>query len=578
MRGLGIWSTILLAGCLLTLLVPPALATDTCPVSQAQISEGRWAPNVRVNDDSGTAWQGQPSLAVDPDGNAYAVWSDVRSGAYEYDIYFSYRPVGGSWGPNVKVNDDPGTRDQWNPSIAVDSSGNAYAVWEDERYTGFAATSIYFSYRPAGGSWGPNSKVDDAQRSSEVDPSIAVDSHGNGYAVWTDYRHGDANIYFSYRPAGGDWGANVMINDDPPGLLEREPSIAVDPAGNASAVWQDRRNGWLDPDIYSSYRPAGGSWTANVRVNDDSGMFTQRCPSVAVDPSGNVYAVWRDYRPGSTVALYFSHRLAAASWDPNIRVDDAPGGAFVRCPSIAVDLDGDAYALWPEFRSTPWDIYFSHRPAAGAWGQNLRVNDQSGTGQSNEPLSIAADSSGKGYAVWSDLRNGDSDIYFSYWPSYLLGGIVWYDADEDGIHDSEEPGVENIDVTLYNNGTCAVPSSTMGTTAPDGSYDFAIEVAGTYCVEFSGIPDNWTITMQDQGADDTADSDANPASAQIQNIVVPPERDVLHEDVGLYEVGPREPDEDREPAEEFVPEPATLALLCSGLAGAAGYAALRRRS
>lgn len=33
------------------------------------------------------------------------------------------------WGANLKVNDDAGTASQSFPSIAVDSSGNAYAVW-----------------------------------------------------------------------------------------------------------------------------------------------------------------------------------------------------------------------------------------------------------------------------------------------------------------------------------------------------------------------------------------------------------------------------------------------------------------
>jgi len=568
----GIWAILLLAGCLLPVLVSPLFASDTSPTLQALPSEGRWAPNVKVNDDAGTAWQGQPSLAVDPDGNAYAVWSDVRSGAWEYDIYSSFRPVGGSWGPNVKVNDDPASYDgQWNPSIAVDPSGNAYAVWEDQRWAPVATTSTYFSYRPSGGSWGPNVKVTDG-RSLAVDPSIAVDSNGNAFAVWTDYRHGDANIYFSYRPAGGDWGTSVMINDDPPGVLERDPSIAVDPAGNASAVWEDRRKGWDDPEIYSSCRPAGGAWATNIGVDDDSGMYTQHCPSVAAASSGNVYAAWQDYRPGNSTAVYFSHQLAGGSWDPNTRVDDGPAQTFPRCPSIAVDLGGDAYALWAQGAAPSWDMYFSHRPAAGPWGPSVKVNDLSGTGQADDPVSVAADANGKVYAVWPDVRNGHADIYFSYWPSYLLGGIVWHDSDQDGIHDSEEPAVESIDVTLYNNGTCTPPSSTTGTSAPDGSYTFPIEVAGTYCVEFPSIPEDWTITVQDQGADDTADSDADPASAQIPNIVLPPARDVLHEDVGLYEVVPIEP----EPNEEFVPELGTLTLLTGGLLGLAGYARLRQ--
>ncbi|HIC90387.1 MAG TPA: hypothetical protein EYP04_13430, partial [Anaerolineae bacterium] len=78
---------------------------------------------------------------MDADGNAYAVWGDRRNG--NDDIYFAYRPAGGDWGTNVKVNDDAGSAWQRTPSIAVDADGNAYAVWQDERHT---TDHVYFSY------------------------------------------------------------------------------------------------------------------------------------------------------------------------------------------------------------------------------------------------------------------------------------------------------------------------------------------------------------------------------------------------------------------------------------------------
>lgn len=204
-----------------------------------------------MNDDPGTADQLFPSIAVDSSGNAYAVWQDERNG--NYDIYFSYRPAGGNWSANVKVNDDPGAADQYSPAIAVDSLGNAYAVWMDYRNGNY---DIYFSYRPAGGSWDTNVKVnDESGTAAQWYPAIAVDASGNAYAVWDDFRNGNFDIYFSYRSAGGSWGANVRVNDDP-GTAGWFPAIAVDSSGNAYAVWDDYRNGdsdtYFNPDIYFS--------------------------------------------------------------------------------------------------------------------------------------------------------------------------------------------------------------------------------------------------------------------------------------------------------------------------------------
>ena len=219
------------------------------PLSR-RLADAPWDTNVKVNDDVGTADQFGVRVAVDPSGNAYAVWEDYRNG--NDDIYFSYRPAGGSWGSNIKVNDDAGTADHWIPSIAVDPSGNAYAVWNDMRNGNY---EIYFSYRPAGGSWGSNITVnDDVGQGYQIYPSIAVDPSGNAYAVWEEQNYG---IYFSYRPAGGSWGSNIKVSDDAGAAEKWEPSIAVDPSGNAYAVWDDGRNG--NRDIYFSYLPAGSA-------------------------------------------------------------------------------------------------------------------------------------------------------------------------------------------------------------------------------------------------------------------------------------------------------------------------------
>ena len=93
-------------------------------------ADAPWNPNVRVTDDAGTAWQGYPSIAVDSSGNAYALWTDEREDGTEH-IYFSHRPVGGPWGANVRVDDDVGAASVYidSGSIAVDPTGNAHAVW-----------------------------------------------------------------------------------------------------------------------------------------------------------------------------------------------------------------------------------------------------------------------------------------------------------------------------------------------------------------------------------------------------------------------------------------------------------------
>ncbi len=116
-----------------------------------------------------------------------------------------------------------------------------------------------------------------------------------------------------------------------------------------------------------------------------------------------------------------------------------------------------------------------------------------------------------------------------------LGDLAWYDTDQDGIQDAGEPGVQGIPVELFDNGTCSGAAMAGRTTDASGNYFFSGLQTGTYCLEFYNIPAGWSITLQDQGSDDTVDSDADQATGRIENINLT--TDDLDEDMGLYVEG-----------------------------------------
>jgi len=395
----------------ITTFVVVILVLSTSSGSVGYLSS--WGANVRVYEDSSATMQWYPAIAVDSAGNAYAVWQDYRNGISNPDIYFSYRPAGGNWGASVRVNDDVSNRAQSYPAIAVDAAGNAYAVWQDYRD---GDDNIYFSYRPAGGQWQPNIKVnDDAGTASQWAPAIAIDAAGNAYAVWDDKRGGTVvNVYASYRPAGGHWQPNVKVNDGSAAWQQCMPAIAADRWGNAYAVWQDSRSGTNNPDIYFSYRPAGGNWQPNVKISDDPGITRQEFPAIVVDNNGTAYAVWQDYRNGN-YDIYFSYRPAGGMWqaNQNVSYDSTKAQNY---PALAVDADGTVYVIWHDYRNNNLDIYFSYRWPGSTWQAGVKVNDDSGTAAQQMPA-IAVSPDGRAYAVWQDSRLGNDDIYFSFRPA-----------------------------------------------------------------------------------------------------------------------------------------------------------------
>jgi hypothetical protein len=141
-----------------------------------------------------------------------------------------------------------------------------------------------------------------------------------------------------------------------------------------------------------------------------------------------------------------------------------------------------------------------------------------------------------------DLGPGETflDADFGYQPPRLvLGDRVWYDQDQDGIQDANEPGYNGATVDLFDNATCSGSpiASTMTMAGPagfgDGYYLFGDLLAGDYCVQFGNIPAGWSISPADQG-DGTNDSSAN-GSAQIPNISLT-DNDP-NEDMGIYVAG-----------------------------------------
>jgi hypothetical protein len=85
-------------------------------------------------------------------------------------------------------------------------------------------------------------------------------------------------------------------------------------------------------------------------------------------------------------------------------------------------------------------------------------------------------------------------------------GTVFYDANNNGIQDSGEPGITGVSVTIFYT-VDGTPTSFTVATNDSGVYDFGTVVPrGEYTVE-AQIPPDFTPSPADQGTDDAIDSD-----------------------------------------------------------------------
>jgi hypothetical protein len=370
-------------------------------------ADAPFTSSVEVSDDLTSELQINSDIAVDSSGNLYAVWEDLENGV-DKDIYFADSSDGGqNWRkPNILVNSS--SDDQTKPSIAVNpSTSDIYVAWQDKRGGDW---NISFANSLDGGTTWSNPPVqinDDVGAERQGAPDITVDSVGTIHAVWDDFRNLDWDIYYSKSIDGGfTWAPNVKVTNSVGN--QRFPSIDVDPSGTIVVAW-DHEVSIVDHDIYCANSTDGGLiFGVNIRVDDDVGGALSEYPSLAVDSSGVIYVVWGDWR-GVGGDIYFSKSVNLGDgFSANVPVNDDLTNNQVS-PEIAVG-GGILYVVWEDGRNGDLDIYFSNSTNGGAnWGANIKVNDI-GTNNQQQPAIVLGPAQTV-HVIWDDDKNGDKDIY-----------------------------------------------------------------------------------------------------------------------------------------------------------------------
>jgi hypothetical protein len=112
------------------------------------------------------------------------------------------------------------------PDLGVDSSGNLTVVWEDGRSS---PTQIRARRRPAGGSWGASVVVAAAD---SHEPTVAIRTDGRGYAVWHNgpFLVGSSQTVWGadYDATAGSWSTPEQISDLGSGTAAGRASVALD--------------------------------------------------------------------------------------------------------------------------------------------------------------------------------------------------------------------------------------------------------------------------------------------------------------------------------------------------------------
>lgn len=183
------------------------------------------------------------------------------------------------------------------------------------------------------------------------------------------------------------WSAPVTLSDSIDG--GEDPQLAVNAAGYAVAIWD------TNSDAASSSRPLGGNWASPLYA----GAGAISAPSLGIDSTGNVIAVWAESGTavigGGILPYNSTWTLAPVFTTPIVSVQN---------PRVAVNPSGDAVAVWVGNTGTQM-IQGARLTPFGNTTWSLTA-DLSTPGQSADQPQVAFGASDKVVAVWVNLSTG----------------------------------------------------------------------------------------------------------------------------------------------------------------------------
>ena len=382
-----------------------------------------------------------PALAVDPAGNGLLVWRETDGPTTS--IYASRFTRVDLWDDPTPLENVLAAAA--NPDVAVDAEGRGIAVWrqnvDDE---GFVWAS---RFTPDGGWEAPvaiSAGVDEAGANSSG-PRVVIDGNGNALALWYQADLASVGVHVwsnRFTPESG-WAGPENIDRVAPGFRRvSRVDLGFDSEGNALAVWIRRDDPTDTPDVMWSNRYSvttgwGSPELVEIEDGDSVGAL-----SVAVDPDGNAHLVW-EQEDDVEVAHVWTNTATTTTpgWGTPTRLEDDENNPAVD-PDVVVAADGVAHAVWSQGDGTLQNIWASEFTPGNGWSAPILIetplDDPDDDGDATDPR-LAIDADGNVFAVWQQFDGFRLNI----WSNRFEPGEGWFTAEviEAGLRGASGPVV-----------------------------------------------------------------------------------------------------------------------------------------
>ena len=254
-----------------------------------------------------TSFQDSPTVAMNGAGNFVVTWNSSGQDGDLVGIYAQrYDANGSPIGSEFQVNTYT-TGAQFNPVLAMNSSGNFLVVWESAGQDGSGYGIYAQRYAPNGAPAGGEFRVNSTTANHQFNSAVAMDAAGNCIIVWqSGGQDGSGDGIYGQRydtggnPLGSEFRVNTFTTND-----QHHPAVAMDAAGNFVVVWSSMgQDGDVDGVFAQRYDGAGNPLGVEFQVNTYTTNI-QFEPAVAIEPRGNFVVSWSsNLQDGSNLGIY----------------------------------------------------------------------------------------------------------------------------------------------------------------------------------------------------------------------------------------------------------------------------------
>lgn len=315
----------------------------------------KYLSNIRVNQDSGSNLQAQPSAAVSmAQGKSLIVWVDNRSvnGIPGQRIF-------GRWGNELGeftqnefiISDSFQTTIRNKPKAIMNNFGRGLVVWEDKRDV---TQQIYGRWLNTNGTLdGGEFLVSNPNKDSlNVDVQLGLDSLNRFYVVWLDKGLSQPTVKFKWFNVDGSEGNSFSWATSMPGVNIDEMSAAVNSSGDICLLWTGTNN---VKKLYLTVLKNDATVVLSSLEITDNDNAQPLSPVLAVSNHNYLVAGWLDRREINQRVYYQVLDDAYQFLGSNQAVSSAIPEIMLS-PTVSA-FNGRAWFGWVDSRTDGFNIY-----------------------------------------------------------------------------------------------------------------------------------------------------------------------------------------------------------------------------